>query len=211
MKQTITKIVKVGTAKRYELFLNGEPSLTVHEEVLIKYGLYKGMEIEQEKWQELLAAEEKSKVRQAAFRYLSYRPRTRKEMELFLMGKEFLPIYIESVLAELEAKGYLDDASYAKAWVQERKRKNLGNFRIMRELKQKGVSEEYISQALSETDQEEERQLAMQIAERRYLRIQHEPWQKIERKLGNFLLRRGFSWEIIEMTLRTFRDRRRGD
>ncbi|WP_044642788.1 RecX family transcriptional regulator [Risungbinella massiliensis] len=207
MSKTITQIVKIGMARQYEIYLDEEPSLTIHEDVLVKYGLHKGMEMEEAEWRDLLLAEEENKVRQAALRYLSYRPRTRKEIQEHLIAKDFSIDRIHPVLQELQDLGYVDDSAYAKSWVQERTRKGLGTFRIQQELKQKGIQEVDISHALAQTNLEEERQLAMEIAERRYLRIKHDPWQKVERKLGNYLLRRGFSWEIIGPILKELRNR----
>lgn len=207
MSKTITQIVKIGMARQYEIYLDGEPTLTIHEDVLVKYGLHKGMEMEEEEWRDLLLAEEENKVRQAALRFLSYRPRTSKEIQEHLIAKEFELDRIQPVLQELQDLGYVDDSAYAKAWVQERKRKGLGTFRIGQELKQKGIREADLSHALAQTNLEEERQLAMEIAERRYLRMEHDPWQKVERKLGNYLLRRGFSWEIIGPILKELRNR----
>lgn len=207
----ITQIVKIGSAKRYQLYLDGEPALSIHEDVLVKYSLYKGMELDESEWSDLLLAEEENKIRQAALRYLSYRPRTCKQMEEYLLEKEFALERIQSVLQELQQLGYLDDKSFAVEWVRERKNKGFGNFRIQQELKAKGIRDEYISLALAETDWEEERRLAMEVAERRYSRIKNEPWQKIERKLSNFLLRRGFSWEVISSVLQEIRNYKGGN
>ncbi|SEN43793.1 RecX family transcriptional regulator [Lihuaxuella thermophila] len=205
----ITRIEKPsGAAKRYRIYVNEEYLFSVHEDVLVKYRLYKGMAVDQEQIRELLTAEEYNKVRLAALRYLSYRPRTCLEVKQYLAGKGYSEENAERVIHELEQQGFLDDREYAYVWVREKRNsKGHGPLRMRRELARKGIASKWIDEALAHTDEEEERQLAMEIAERRYLRICHEPWPKVERKLGQYLLRQGYSTEIACWVLNDFRSR----
>jgi regulatory protein len=195
----ITRIErKSARSKRYQIYFNDEPLLSVHEDVLVKQGLYKGMEVDAAKIKELLLAEEYNQVRIAALHYLSYRPRTIQELRQYLTKKDFSAGYIHQVVEEMKEQGYLNDQQYAKAWVEERRnRKNYGVLRIKNELRQKGIASQWIDEAISHVEDDEERQLAMEVAKRRYLRLCHEPWPKIERKIGQFLVYRGFSMEIV--------------
>jgi regulatory protein len=70
----------------------------------------------------------------------------------------------------------------------------------------KGISPEWINEALEQVEEDEERRLAMEVAERRYFRMKGESWQNVERKLGSFLLRRGFSMDVVLDVLRKFRE-----
>ncbi len=188
--------------------MDGEPLFSVHEDVLVRYGLYKGMAVDQEQIRDLLTAEEHNKVRQAALRYLSYRPRTCQEVREYLARKEFSEENVEKVLHELQQQGFLNDREFALAWVRERRNsKGHGPLRLRQELARKGIAAKWIDEALAHTDEEEERQLAMKIAERRYLRICHEPWPKVERKLGQYLFRQGYPSEIVYSVLSDFRSR----
>ncbi len=195
----ITRIErKSALSKRYLIYFNGEPLLSIHEDVLVKQGLYKGMEVEAAKIRELLRAEEFNQVRMAALRYLSYRPRTTQELRQYLTKKDFSAGYIDQIVEEMKEQGYLNDQQYAKDWVEERRnRKSYGINRIKNELRQKGIASQWIDEAISHVEENEERQLALEVAKRRYLRICHEPWSKIERKIGQFLLYRGFPMGIV--------------
>lgn len=202
----ITKITKPSSARRYEIYIDGEYALSVHEDVLVKYQLHKGMEVEASDLQEWLRAEEKHRIAQTAFRYLSYRPRTVHELRCHLLDKGFQAEWIEEVIEDLIAQGYLDDRKYAENWILERQnRKSLGSLRLQQELKRKGIAPEIIEEVLAHRSDNEERQLAMEVAQRRYLRICEEPWPKVERKLGQYLLYKGFSFEVVASILREFR------
>jgi regulatory protein len=195
--------------KRYEIQVDGEPMLSVHEDVLVKYGLHKGMEVEPTDLTEIIEAQERHYVIQAFFRYVSYRPRTVREAEQHLSQKGFDLSLIQSVLETMKKQGYLDDRQYAKNWIRERQTgKKLGINRLKQELKRKGVPSEYIDEAIEEENIEEERQLVTEVAERRYSRICREDWPTIERRLGSYLLRRGFSSYLVRQALQHIRNKR---
>lgn len=195
--------------KRYEIHVDGESVLSVHEDVLVKYGLHKGMEIESTDLTEISEAQERHYVTQAFFRYVSYRPRTVREAEQHLLQKGFDETLIQSVLQSMKKQGYLDDRQYATNWIRERQMgKKLGINRLKQELKRKGVSSTYIEEAISEENIIEERQLVTEVAERRYSRLCQENWQTVERRLGSYLLRRGFPSHLVRQALQHIRNKR---
>jgi regulatory protein len=195
--------------KRYEIQVDGEPVLSVHEDVLVKYGLHKGMEIEPTDLSEIIEAQERHYVTQAFFRYVSYRPRTVKEAEQHLLDKGFESSLIRSVLESMKKQGYLNDRQYAINWIKERQTgKKLGIHRLKQELKRKGISSIYIDEAIDEKHIEEERQLVTEVAERRYSRMYQEDWQTVERRLGSYLLRRGFPSYLVRQALQQIRNKR---
>jgi regulatory protein len=195
--------------KRYEIQVDGEPVLFVHEDVLVKYGLHKGMEIESTELIEISEAQERHYVTQAFLRYISYRPRTVKETEHHLLEKGFDERLIQSVLQSMKQQGYLDDRQYAANWIRERQTgKKLGINRLKQELKRKGISSTYIDEAINEENIIEERQLVTEVAERRYSRLCQEDWQTVERRLGSYLLRRGFPSYLVHQALQHIRNKR---
>lgn len=195
--------------KRYEIHVDGEPVLSVHEDVLVKYGLHKGMEIESTDLIEISEAQESHYVTQAFLRYVSYRPRTVREAEQHLLQKGFDATLIQSVLQSMKQQGYLDDRQYATNWIIERQTgKKFGINRLKQELKRKGISSIYIEEAISEENIIEERQLVTEVAERRYSRLCQEDWQTVERRLGSYLLRRGFPSHLVRQALQHIRNKR---
>jgi regulatory protein len=47
-----------------------------------------------------------------------------------------------------------------------------------------------------------------EVAERRYSRLCHEDWQTVERRLGSYLLRRGFPSYLVRQALQHIRNKR---
>ncbi len=205
----ITRIEKPSPrTKRYNIYIDGEVLLSVHEDVLVKYRLQKGMKIDEKEIHALLEAEEYNKAKRVALHYLSYRPRTVQELKMHLARKGYESEKTERIINELKALGFLNDLEYAKAWVDERQRhKGFGKNRLRQELLKKGIASSIADEVLTNMDEGEQRQLAISIAERRYSRIKSEPWQKVERRLGNYLVRQGYSMSIVYEVLHLFRTR----
>lgn len=192
--------------KRYQILMDGEPILSVHEDVLVKYGLHKGMEIELSDLVEITKAQELHYVAQAFFRYVSYRPRTIWEVMQHLRQKGFEELLIKQVVDSMVQQGYLDDRQYAISWLTERQSvKKLGIARLKQELKQKGISPEIIDEVIQEEHIKEERKLITEVARRRYSQLRQEEWQIVERRLGSYLLRRGFPSYLVRQALQQLR------
>jgi regulatory protein len=211
-KGIITRIERQKSgAPRYNLYLDGEFRLAVHEDVLVRFPLSKGMTIDADEWEAILEAEETNKVQQTALRYLGTRSRTTAEMERHLSGKGFASRLIASVLSRLKNEGYLDDRRFAREWVEERsRRKGYGPLRLRQELEQKGIPPTWIEEALSVMDGEEESRIR-EVAEKRWHRLRHSSWPTVERRLGQYLLRQGYSYGSIVPILREFKERHRGE
>lgn len=149
-------------------------------------------------------------ARAVAYRYLGHSARSHTEMERRLERAGFEPKVTETVLEELEARGWLDDAKFAQDWVEDRAdRKKYGKQRLAQELRHRGVDKENIQNALETLDAESETARAMAAAESRWdaetlKQADFETRQAEKRRMANFLQRRGFSWPTIEQVFREF-------
>lgn len=210
---TITQIAKARKgSKRYHIFVDGQKFLSVHEDVLVKFNLYKGMVVKPEQLVEWTRADELAKVRRAVYRYLGYRARSVHEVRTYLAQQGWDAAICEEVIQECVQQGYLNDQTFAKTWVEERgKQKGFGKLRLKHELARKGIAADDIETALQHIDEEEERQKAFELAERRYLRIQALPWPTIERRIGQYLLHKGYSTEIAYSVLAELRTQKKDE
>lgn len=96
-------------------------------------------------------------------------------------------------------RGWLDDRRFAQGFARQRAGRRYGRYRIARELRRRGVSDELIEEALAEVFPAEgdERALARQRLERRLSRERPPYSDKVLRSLYASLLRAGFSSGII--------------
>lgn len=207
MHGTITKIEKQKRNKsRFNIYIDHTYAASVHEDVLVRLQLTKGQYIEADDWREVLRQEETERAKQAAIKYVSYKPRTAFEVERYLNEKGHASSHVTAVLQYLQKYNYVDDEAFARSWVEERRRlKGKGRYALEQELRQKGIPEHFIAQALATIDSDSEEALAREWALKRYGRVKHLPWPQVERRIGAFLGRRGFSYDHILAVLHELR------
>lgn len=153
--------------------------------------------------QQLRALAERTLAEELAFRLLTVRLRSRKELTDRLRRRGISAEIVAALTADLERDGLLDDARFADAWV--RTRLTLapsGRIRLQYELAQKGVAREVISRTLGETlSDRDEGALARDVASARMRRYRGLPKQTLYRRLAGVLARRGFAGAVIARVL----------
>jgi len=138
---------------------------------------------------------------QRGLRFLSYRPRSENEVQRKLSEQGFAEDVVDATIQRLKENRLLGDEQFARDWVE-----NRSTFRprskkmLAMELRQKGVAEEEIQQALDETG--DESSLAYQSASKYAHRLAGTDWETFRKRLGAYLMRRGFSYGTIAPVLR---------
>lgn len=139
-----------------------------------------------------------AKAQKQALMYLKIRPRSEHELRVKLKEKKHDPQTINDVIKTMLDYGYLNDDEFTRAWVNYRINLPLGLRRIQTELKQKGIDQSLIDCHIERimTDYDEESVVRELILKRlkRYKDI--EPL-KIQKRLYDFLIRKGFTISII--------------
>lgn len=199
----ITKVERQAKAlQRYNVFIDDRFAFSVHEDIMIKYRLLKGTEVEPTELETILAAEERHKAYLSAVRLLASRLRSEYEIRTRLKEKEFEPVVIEDVISRLRMEGYLNDALFAEQMTKQRSEsQKKGRQWIKQELKQKGISKEHIETALAGVKADMERDLAYALVAKRYKREWEEDPVKARRKIAGFLQRRGYTSAIVQQVL----------
>ncbi len=160
-----------------------------------------GQVLSEEKITALQAEDAREVAFQRACRLLSYRPRSVDEIRKNLEKNEIPPETIAQTLVRLEELGLLGDAAFARAWVENRSTFRPRSKRALGlELRQKGIDQETIQSALDTVTDEEP--LAMQAAQKQARRLARCDWPQFRQRLGGFLARRGFSYEVIAPVVR---------
>ncbi len=138
---------------------------------------------------------------QRGLHFLSYRPRSEAEIQRKLSEQGFDTTVIAATIQRLKDTGALGDALFAQDWVENRTTFRPRSKRMLAmELRQKGVNEEAIQRALAETGDEDN--LAYQTAVKYAHRLAGVDWETFRKRLGAYLLRRGFSYGTIAPILR---------
>lgn len=194
--------------QRYHIDVEGEYAITVHEDILVKYNLFKGTELDEAFCREVLIAEEKHKAYLGALRYLGIRPRTSSQLHSYLVEKGFSTQIAEEICQRCKNHGYIDDEAFAKQWVDERLRlKPRSPYMLRMELTQRGVDRAIVEDAVRGVSRQAELDAARALIEKKVRRIEGAPNPDEERKLLSMLMRKGFSHAIIQQMREELRRR----
>ena len=133
-----------------------------------------------------------------ALNYLSYRPRSRAEMDRYLQKRDLSESQIEAVAERLERAGLLDDKEFARFWVENRERNQPKGLRALRyELRGKGIPNETIERALVSVDVPDS---AYRSVARKAQQLAQLDQQAFTKKIVEYLARRGFDYEVARET-----------
>ena len=141
MNQKITSITAQKRPGRFNVFLDGNYAFSVSEEVLVKFQLSKGKELDSADLEEIFKADDLSKALNKALDYLSYSLRTEKETRQKLAKEGLEDDIIETVVKKLTKMKLLNDSEYAKSYVRTMaKTTEKGPRFIANSLKEKGYN-----------------------------------------------------------------------
>lgn len=153
------------------------------------------------------AAQEKAVVHECRYlmRLLATRRRSAGELRERLTRREVPGAVAHEAMARIDRAGLLDDAAFARDWVQQRRvLRELGDEALRRELEAKQVSAELIEAALGAGESDEEQRcrdlVRSRIGEQDRLRLQRERdgahRRRLSRRLDALLTRKGYPGSV---------------
>ncbi len=150
----------------------------------------------------LKAADEVERAKASAYRYLSYRPRSIAELKRQLVNKGYKETTVDQVIDRLSELELIDDIAFARYWVEQRETfKPRGRRALRYELYQKGIDRQIVDMVVAEVDET----VSAKKAARKKAKLWRElPEGQFYEKLGNYLKRRGFSYEIARSVTQEF-------
>lgn len=145
-----------------------------------------------------------SKAKAYAYRLISRKCYTQKELSDKLKNRCFTPPVISQILTEFIRCNHLDDLAFAQLWIKSRMQlKPKGERALRLELLKKGIKKELINQALEEVLKDyNQEELVLSLARRRIEKLNLDSSLKTRRRIFSFLERRGFSSAVIYKILR---------
>ena len=195
MERRITAIkAQKHNPDRLSIDLDGEFAFGLSR--IVAAWLKVGDTLSEEQINDLKGADSSEKALQNALKLLDYRPRTEKEVRQRLNTKGFDAQEIDKVIIRLREANLLQDQQFARMWIESRNEFHPRSQRMMRfELRNKGVSEQIIDQALSDGLDEEE--LASRAAEKYAHKLDPSNRLEFRKKLSAYLARRGFTYGTV--------------
>jgi len=131
--------------------------------------------------------------------YLSYRPRSRSELERYLKGKKVSEEAVTTVMERLTQAQFVNDEDFARFWVENREQFSPRSKRALRsELRQKGIADADVQEALGSVDEDRG---AYEAAAKRAARMTDLDRETFQRRLSGFLQRRGFGYGVVKQVV----------
>jgi regulatory protein len=196
MSGTITALVaQKKNPDRVNVYLDGHFAFGLAAIEAVR--LRRGQVLTEADIERLQAADDVEKAREKALRFLSNRPRSEWEVRQNLRKAGYGDATIDRVLERLRSVALVDDAAFARYWIENRTQFNpRGAVALRQELRRKGVNREVIDAVLAE-DQPVDDQAAVQAALAKADRYRQLPRPEFAQKLGAYLARRGFDYETV--------------
>jgi len=193
---------------RVLVYLDGRPAFRLAAVEAAR--LRPGQVLTEEEIRQLLERDLQEQAHEAALRFLSYRPRSEREVADHLRRKGFDARTVEAELERLRRVGLVDDRAFARFWVENRTAFRPRSRRALQaELRRKGIPPAIVQEVLQETSPDE-RALALRLARERARRLQGLDPLAFRRRLAGYLLRRGFDGELVMEVLRALEQERGG-
>lgn len=150
----ITKVeVQKNNKQKVNIYLDGEYKARMYLDTCVKYGLHAGVEIEEDRLNELVLESEKVMALNLAVKYVSTALKTKKQIVDYLKKKEFQPEIIDYVVDKMLEYRYIDDMEYIRAYFNTYSNK-FGISRLQYNLRSKGVSQKLIDEYMDSLEEE---------------------------------------------------------
>lgn len=201
--RTVTKIQQQKKRKnRYNIFINEVYTFSVDEDVLVKYHIHKGMEITPEEIQEITSDEDFHSTYMMAINYLSYRMRTKREIQIYLHDKDITPEMTSDIIDRLEKEQLIDDQTFAEAFVRDRMNQtSKGPKIIVKELQEKGISREAADKAVLQYDHDAQFSKAYKWAQSEARKKSPHAAKKQIEQIRYKLMQKGFAPDVISQVM----------
>lgn len=195
----ITAIERIRFKRRADVSLDGEKALSLSVEIIILERLAVGTEMTAERVAAISAEDERQRAVEGALRLLSAGPRSELELQQRLRRRGLTKPAVEAAVTRMRELGYLDDAAYARMYVESRQASTPRSRRYLAfELGRKGVDRALTAGAIEGVSDEV---AAYEAAQRRLRSLRGQDFATFQRRLGAFLTTRGFGYGVARATV----------
>ena len=142
-------------------------------------------------------ADQESVARKILLDQLTGRARTRSELATKLAQRQVPDDVAARLLDRFEEVGLVDDAAFAREWVEQRQTgRGLARRALGQELRRKGIAEELVRETLDEVDPDDEVEAARMLVRAKLRSVASLDHDKAVRRLVGMLARKGHSSSV---------------
>jgi regulatory protein len=180
--------------RRSNVFLDGRYAFSLTTDLAVQE-LRVGEPIASDRYAALIAKDQDARAFDAGLRFLGARPRSEREIRDRLARHDFDVQAIDRAIERLRRLKLVDDSAFAEYWIEQRaSHRPRGSRLLKQELRQKGVSQDVLLEAIPEDDDPEG---AYRAAQRKAGSLRALDERTFKQRLGGFLQRRGYGYETI--------------
>lgn len=202
---TVTDVVEVSKA-RYKISLDHEVAFVLYKGDLSVYKVQVGSEITEKQYREILdhVLDKRAKLR--SLNLLKARPYTEHCLREKLREGFYPEEIIDRALAYVKQYGYVDDTVYCSDYI-EYHRASESRRRMQQKLQEKGIGRDLFDRvydSLPEDESESEMKQIERLLEKKHYSDSMDA--KDKNKIVQFLLRRGYSFDMIRRSMKVSYD-----
>lgn len=194
--------------KRFNVYLDGVFAFGADEDLVVEQRLIVGKVIDPQNLDKIVFEAEVGRLMERMYRLLGLRLRSEKEIRDYIRNlsfkrkikgdEEISDLVTERLIEKLKQKGMINDLEFAKIWLESRAKKR-GLQLVKSELYKKGIDREIIESLLSNTtDTTDQETTAEALLEKRLPRWKGLSLIDQKKKSYEFLIRRGFEYDIVK-------------
>ena len=184
--------VQKRNKSRVNIYLDGEFACGMEAIVAIENRLKVGTEISLERLRELSRESDIESAFAKSIKLLSKTLKTKYELKKYLLEKGYSDDVVDVVIDKLKSYNYINDKEYAQAYINDKKASS-GKKKIYAELRQRGIGDYILDEALKTVSKEEEQQTIRRLAQK-YIKGKTLDI-KLKKNLANYLYAHGFEWD----------------
>jgi regulatory protein len=158
------------------------------------------------------SADFETRGREICLRLLTLAPRTRAQLADAMHRRGVPEEVADAILGSLSNAGLIDDAAFAKAWVESRHHaRGLSRKSLSAELRRRGVDDDDITEAVETLEPEQEIDTARQLVERKLRGTRGQPADARTRRIAGMLARKGYPAGLAFRLIREGLERERAE
>ncbi len=189
--------------KRRKVYIDGQYAFPLYLSELRKYNIETGATLEESVYDDICSLLMR-RVRERILYLIADYDRSEQNIRQKISMAGYRGSFVDDAIDLLKEYGYIDDLRFARYYAESmRDTKGRSAFAISRSLYEKGISRDVIDTVMGELDIDEEAQILKALSSKGYNEDNIRQIDDKERqKLISFLMRKGFSYDLISIYVR---------
>lgn len=183
---------------RYKVYIEKEEYI-IYEDIILKYNILSKEEITKKDLDKYLENNSFYDAYYKSVKYINVKLRCKKEIESYLLKSNYDKKIIDEVINKLISDGYLNEKIYIESYINDQiNLKNIGPFKIKKDLINLGFNDELIDKYLVVFDKDIEKEKIEKIINKELKLNKNKSSFMLKQKILILLKEKGFSLELID-------------